>query len=427
MPEAELLKAVRNTVAIILAGGSGTRLKSLTRWHSKPAVPFGGKYKTIDFPLSNCVNSNFRKICILTQYKSHSLNTHIHKGWHFFRPELGEFVDLIPAQQRVTNNWYQGTADAVHQNMDILQQHNPEHIVILAGDHIYKMDYRRMLEHHLETHSEMTVGCIEVPLDDAKEFGVMAIDKNSMIQEFQEKPEQPSPMPGKPDTALASMGIYIFQAKFLYESLENDHRNTLSSHDFGKDIIPSSIGRHRISAYPFRNEKTGKPAYWRDVGTVDAYYEANIGLCDVTPELNLYDRDWPIWTYQEQLPPAKFVFNDNERRGMAVDSLISSGCVISGSQINHSVLFDNVRINSYCEISNSVIMSDAQIGRNSIIHNAIIDRDCIIPPNSAIGVNLKHDSEKYYVSPKGIVLVSPDMLNHHSPENLTPDSIVNVA
>ncbi len=402
--------AIKRTHAIILAGGSGTRLKSLTRWHAKPAVPFGGKFRTIDFPLSNCINSNIRKISILTQYKSHSLNTHIQKGWNFLRSELGEFIDLIPAQQRIKNSWYQGTADAVYQNLDILEHHNADYILVLAGDHIYKMDYLLMLDHHIQTGAEMTVGCIEVPLKDATELGVMSIDDQQWITEFCEKPANPKPMPGSPHLALASMGIYVFSRDFLYQKLREDADDIHSSHDFGKDIIPSSIGQHKISAFPFR-DKQGKPAYWRDVGTVDAYYEANIELCGVTPPLDLYDRNWPIWTYQEQKPPAKFVFDDDDRRGMAVDSLVSSGCIVSGSLVRHSLLFNDARVHSYCTIEDSLLLPGAEVGRHCKLKKVILDRGVKLPPHTRIGFNLEEDAKRYYVSNEGVVLVSREMID----------------
>ncbi|MBL4606902.1 MAG: glucose-1-phosphate adenylyltransferase, partial [Pseudomonadales bacterium] len=296
----------KSTLSLILAGGAGTRLKNLTRWHSKPAVPFGGKYRTIDFALSNCINSGLRKIHILTQYKSHSLNLHVQKGWNLLHPELGEFIDLLPAQQRVKNDWYSGTADAVFQNQDIIEAQDCKYVLILAGDHIYKMNYQSMLEAHIKSGAAMTVGCIKCPLEEAKQFGVMSIDENYRIQAFSEKPEKPSPLPNDNKRALASMGIYIFNKSFLIEQLRLDNQNTESSHDFGRDIIPNIIQRHRIMAFPFQ-DPNGDEAYWLDVGTVDAYYQANIDLLSVTPSLNLYDRSWPIWTYQEQLPPAKFV------------------------------------------------------------------------------------------------------------------------
>jgi glucose-1-phosphate adenylyltransferase len=305
-------RLTRDTIALILAGGRGSRLKHLTQWRAKPAVPFGGKFRIIDFPLSNCVNSGIRRIAVLTQYKSHSLIRHIQKGWNFLRAELGEFVELVPAQQRIATSWYTGTADAVFQNIDILRSHDPSYVLILAGDHIYKMDYGPMLAYHVESKADMTVGCIEVPLEQAKAFGVMSVDKNSLVLDFAEKPERPQPMPGKDDLALASMGIYIFNTQFLYEQLIKDADKTSSSHDFGKDIIPSVINKYRVHAYPFREADSGVQAYWRDVGTVDAFWQANIELIGVTPELNLYDDEWPIWTYQAQLPPAKFIFDGKE-------------------------------------------------------------------------------------------------------------------
>ena len=402
--------AIKNTLAIILAGGSGSRLKSLTQWHSKPAVPFGGKYKTIDFPLSNCINSDIRKISVLTQYKSHSLNKHMNQGWNFLRPELDEYIDVIPAQQRIKSSWYQGTADAVFQNMDIFKSHNPDYVLVLAGDHIYKMDYGLMVQHHVESKSDMTIGCIEVPIEEAKGFGVMSTDQNNWITAFQEKPARPAPTLHDPKLALASMGIYIFSAKFLYDILLKDSNNQNSSNDFGTDIIPLLIGHNKVSAYPFRDHETGESGYWRDVGTVDAYYEANMELCSITPKLNLYDSTWPIWTYQVQLPPAKFVFDDKERRGMAVDSLVSAGCVVSGSSIKRSLLFSNVRVNSYSTITDSVILNDTEIGRNCRIKNAIVDRGCVIPENTIIGYNHKQDAERFHVSDKGVVLVSAEMI-----------------
>lgn len=404
------LDAARKTHAIILAGGSGTRLKSLTRWHAKPAVPFGGKFKTIDFPLSNCLNSYIRKISILTQYKSHSLNTHIQNGWNFLRPELNEFLEVIPAQQRIRDSWYQGTADAVHQNLDIIDHHGADYVLILAGDHIYKMDYSLMIEHHIASGADMTVGCIEVPLREAVEFGVMAIDAHSRITAFQEKPRNPQAMPDNPELALASMGIYVINKQFLFQMLAEDALDADSDHDFGKNIIPNALHRFHLSAYPFRDPQTGKPAYWRDVGTVDAFYQANIELCAVTPELNLYDQDWPIWTYQEQVPPAKFVFDDDGRRGMAVDSLVSGGCIVSGSSVRRSLLFNNVRVHSYASVENSVILPGCDIGRYCRLRNVILDRHCQLPRYTEIGYNLEEDAKKYYVSPEGVVLVSPDML-----------------
>jgi glucose-1-phosphate adenylyltransferase len=399
-----------NTLAIILAGGSGTRLKSLTQWHSKPAIPFGGKFRTIDFPLSNCLNSDIRKICILTQYKSHSLNAHIQRGWSFLRPELGEYIDCIPAQQRIKDCWYQGTADAVYQNLDIIREQKPHYVVVLAGDHVYKMDYRGMILDHINKHADMTVACLEVSKAEATQFGVMTIDKHNLVTRFSEKPSNPETIPGNPDMSMASMGIYVFNTEFLYAQLAADSKNELSSHDFGKDIIPTCMGKAIISAFPFKDPHTGNQGYWRDVGTIDSYYEANMDLVKVTPQLNLYDADWPIWTYQEQLPPAKFIFNDENRRGMAVDSLVSGGCIISGALVERSLLSNKTRVNSFSHVSDSILLPDVEIGRNCIIQHCIIDQGCKIPSGTSIGVNRIHDAERFHLSPGGVVLVSKKML-----------------
>ncbi|MDX1693121.1 MAG: glucose-1-phosphate adenylyltransferase [Ketobacteraceae bacterium] len=402
---------IRDTFALILAGGSGSRLRSLTKWHAKPSIPFGGKFRTIDFPLSNCINSDIRRIGILTQYKSHSLNSHIQKGWSFLRPELGEFIDLIPAQQRVKDSWYQGTADAIFQNIDIIREVDPAFVLVLAGDHIYKMDYSLMIQHHIDTDADMTVGCIEVPLDEAREFGVMSIDTDCKIQKFSEKPANPDSLPNNPELALASMGIYVFSTEFLYNCLETDADISNSHHDFGKDIIPRSLrAGARIFAYPFRDPETSDPGYWRDVGTIDAYYEANMELLAVTPDLNLYDETWPIWTYQSQLPPAKFVFDDNDRRGIAIDSLVSGGCIVSGSVARRCLLSNNVRIHSYSQLQDSVILPNSSVGRHCRLKKVIIDQHCNIPEGMEIGYDHEKDAEHFYVSPKGVVLVSPDML-----------------
>lgn len=401
---------LKNTLALILAGGSGSRLQSLTRWHSKPAVPFGGKYRTIDFPLSNCINSGIRRISILTQYKSHSLNTHIQKGWNFLRPELGEFIDLLPAQQRMKDSWYLGTADAVYQNIDIIDNIHPEYVLILAGDHIYKMNYSLMIEHHIKTGADMTVGCIEVPPRDAREFGVMSVDEHNTVVRFTEKPRQPETIPGRGNVCLASMGIYVFSRDFLYQVLKRDDRDSNSQHDFGRNVIPYAVAHHKVSAYPFTDSENGGTAYWRDVGTVDSYYEANMELLAVTPPLNLYDQTWPIWTYQEQLPPAKFVFDDDDRRGMAVDSLISAGCIVSGSHVRHSLLSNNVRIHSYCDIDDTVILPNVEIGRHCKLRRVIIDRNCQLPAGTVIGYDGDADAKRFFVSSEGIVLVSPEML-----------------
>ncbi|KAA1189159.1 glucose-1-phosphate adenylyltransferase [Pseudohalioglobus sediminis] len=410
-------RITRNTLAMVLAGGRGSRLKQLTQWRAKPAVPFGGKFRIIDFPLSNCVNSGIRRVGILTQYKSHSLNQHIQRGWGFMRGELGEFVELVPAQQRMETSWYEGTADAIYQNIDIIRAHNPEYVLILAGDHIYKMDYGTMLAAHVESGADVTVGCIEVPLEEASAFGVMAIDEDGRIVEFAEKPAQPPAMPGQPDKALASMGIYVFSRDALIDELIRDANTDGSSRDFGNDIIPCIIKQRHVRAFPFRNTSTGGPAYWRDVGTVDAFWSANLELIGISPELNLYDRRWPIWTYQDQVPPAKFIFDDEGRRGMAVDSMIAGGCIVSGSSVRHSMLFSNVRIHSYCKVEDAVIFPDVEIGRNCHIRKAVIDKRCVIPPDTRIGLDPEEDARRFHVSEGGVVLVTPEMLGqrvHHA-------------
>lgn len=401
----------RNTIALILAGGRGSRLMQMTDSRAKPAVPFGGKFRIIDFPLSNCVNSGIRKIGVLTQYKADSLIRHIQQGWGFLRGEFGEYVDLMPAQQRLDcGSWYEGTADAIYQNIDILRSRNPEHILVLAGDHIYKMDYAEMLRDHLEQNADLTIGCIEVSLQEATAFGVMDVDANRKVKAFIEKPESPPLMPGRTNTALASMGIYIFNAEFLFEQLIKDATNPNSSRDFGKDIIPDVIHTHNVSAYPFLDLQSGEQSYWRDVGTIDAYWTANMELIGVNPNLNLYDNTWPIWTYQEQNPPAKFVFDDDDRRGQAVDSMVSGGCVISGAKVTHSLLFSNVRVNSFSVIKDSLLLPDVIIGRHCKITKAIIEKGCIIPEGTIIGENCEDDAKRFHVSHGGVVLVTPDML-----------------
>ena len=406
----------RNTLALIMAGGRGSRLMDLTSWRAKPAVPFGGKFRIIDFPLSNCVNSGIRRIGVLTQYKAHSLIQHIQRGWGMFRGEFGEFVELLPAQQRIEESWYVGTADSIYQNLDIIRIHNPKYVLILAGDHIYKMDYGAMLAAHLESKADITVGCVEVPTLMAKEYGVMGVDTESRILSFAEKPEDPATIPGRDDSSLCSMGIYVFNTDFLYEQLIRDHDTPGSSHDFGKDIIPASIDKYRVFAYPFRDVQSGEQSYWRDVGTVDAFWEANLELIGVTPQLNLYDKDWPIWTYQEQLPPAKFIFDEDERRGEAIDSLVSGGCIISGAKIRHSLLFSSVCVDEYSLIDSTVVLPEVIIGKNCQIAHAIIDRGCVIPDNTNIGIDQEEDKKRYFISPNGIVLVTPEMLGqsfHH--------------
>ena len=400
----------RNTLALIMAGGRGARLKHLTTWRAKPAVPFGGKFRIIDFPLSNCINSGIRRIGVLTQYKAHSLILHIQRGWGHLRGEFGEFVELLPAQQRIEESWYAGTADSIYQNLDIIRSHSPDYVLVLAGDHIYKMDYGAMLAEHAENKADVTIGCIEVATEDASAFGVMGVDEEFRVHSFVEKPEKPEPMPGKSDESLCSMGIYIFNTDLLFELLVRDADTQGSNRDFGKDVIPYAIEKYRAFAYPFRDASSGIQSYWRDVGTIDAFWEANLELIGVTPELNLYDDEWPIWTSQEQLPPAKFIFDDDKRRGMAVDSMVSGGCIISGAHVRHSLLFSNVSVHSYSKIDSSVILPNVTIGRNCRISNAVIDKDCEIPDGTEIGLNEEDDKNRFHISAKGVVLVTPDML-----------------
>lgn len=409
-------RLTRDTLALILAGGRGSRLANLTEWRAKPAVPFGGKFRIIDFPLSNCINSGIRRIGVITQYKAHSLIRHIQQGWGFLRGEFGEYVELLPAQQRVDASWYAGTADAVYQNLDIIRLHDPEYVLILAGDHIYKMDYGSMIAYHVEHGADMTVGCMEVPLDDARAFGVMSVDTASKVIKFTEKPQNPEPLPDRAGMALASMGIYIFNTKFLYEQLIKDADKKDSSHDFGKDIIPAIIEKYRVLAYPFRDVQNNVQAYWRDVGTVDAFWQANMELIGITPDLNLYDEEWPIWTYQEQLPPAKFIFDDEERRGMAVDSMVSGGCIISGATVRHSLLFSNVHVHSYSTVKDCVVLPSVEIGENCHLTKVIVDKGCRLPAGTVIGADLNEDAKRYHVTPNGVVLVTPEMLGleiHH--------------
>ena len=399
----------RRTLVLILAGGEGSRLKGLTKWRAKPAVPFGGKYRIIDFALSNCINSGLRRIGVLTQYKSHSLIRHLQRAWGFLRAEIGEFVEILPAQQRMSKDWYLGTADAIYQNIDIMRRHSPEYVIVLGGDHIYAMDYSKMLMTHVRAGSDLTVGCIEVPTEEARDFGVMSINEDMNITKFTEKPENPESMPGKPGTALASMGIYIFSTSFLYNALIADADDPDSSHDFGKNIIPKAIETSKAAAFPFRDESESI-AYWRDVGTLDSYWKTNMELCAVDPELNLYDRDWPIWTYQTQHPPAKFIFDDEGRRGEAIDSLVSGGCIISGARVKRSVIFFASRIDSHSTIKDSVILPKVAIGQRCRIQNAIIDKGCYIADGTIIGEDPEEDAKRFYVTENGIILVTPEML-----------------
>ena len=400
----------RKSVALVLAGGEGSRLMDLTAWRAKPAVPIGGKYRIVDFALSNCVNSGIRRIGVLTQYKSHSLIRHLQRAWGFMRAEIGEFVEILPAQQRThKKEWYQGTADALYQNIDIVQRHHPEYVVVLGGDHVYTMDYSEMLLYHVQTGADFTVGSIEVPRAEASAFGVMSVDENMRITRFTEKPEHPETVPGKPDTALVSMGIYIFSKDFLYKALVDDAGKIQSSHDFGKDVIPENIAEARAMAFPFRTQ-SGAPGYWRDVGTVFSYWQTNMELCAIDPELNLYNRDWPIWTYQPQYPPAKFIFDDEGRRGEAIDSLISAGCIISGARLKRSVVFFATKIESYSLVKDSVVLPKVNIGKHCRITRAIIDKGCVIPDGTVIGEDRAEDAKRFHVTPEGIVLVTPAML-----------------
>ncbi len=408
----KITELTRTTLALVLAGGEGSRLKDLTQWRAKPAVPFGGKYRIIDFALSNCVNSDIRRIGILTQYKSHSLIRHIQRAWSFMRYEVGEFVELLPAQQRLGKQWYQGTANALYQNLDIIRCHNPKYVLVLGGDHIYAMDYRPMIEAHAQSGADVTVGCVEVPRLEATGFGVMSVDDSMRITRFTEKPQQPEAIPDKPDKALASMGIYIFSPEFLFEKLIKDNDDPLSSKDFGKDIIPSIIADNHVQAYPFVDEN-GEPSYWRDVGTIESYWSANMDLCSIQPELNLYNDDWPIWTYQAQMPPAKFAFDDEGRRGEAIDSMVSSGCILSGARVKRSVVFSGCLVRSYSSIKDSVILPHVEIGRNCRITKAVIDKSCVVPPHTVIGENRVDDEQRFCVDDHGIVLVTPDMLGQH--------------
>jgi glucose-1-phosphate adenylyltransferase len=404
----------KNTYAMILAGGRGSRLHQLTDWRAKPAVPFGGKFRIIDFVLSNCVNSGIRRIGVATQYKSHSLLQHIQRGWSFLNGKFGEFIDVLPAQQWMQESWYAGTADAVFQNLDILRNTDPDFVLILAGDHVYKMDYGKLLAYHSEKNADMTVACIEVPVEDAKGFGVMGVDQEGRVVTFTEKPANPPSMPGKPDTSLASMGIYVFNTKFLCEQLTRDADDPRSSHDFGKDVIPHLMSAgYRVFAQSFEDScvrDEGGNSYWRDVGTIDSYWEGNMELTKVIPDLNMYDNEWPIWTHQEQLPPAKFVFDEDERRGMAVDSLVSGGCIISGASVARSLLYSNVKVHSFTTLEDSVLLPNVEVGRHAKIRRAVIDKNCILPDGLVVGYDAKEDAKRFHVSEKGITLITPEML-----------------
>ncbi len=405
-------RLTRNTLALILAGGQGSRLRELTSWRAKPALYFGGKFRIIDFPLSNCVNSGIRRMGVLTQYKAHSLIRHLVQGWSWLQSSQQEFVDILPASQRVGGEWYRGTADAVYQNLDIIRTHAPNYVLILAGDHVYKMDYGHFLAAHDEFDADMTVSCVEVPLAEAAgALGVMKVDETGRVLEFQEKPENPAPLPNNPDLCLASMGNYIFNTEFLYEQCIKDADTPDTQHDFGRNVIPRIIKDYRVYAYPFRDPDSGKQAYWRDVGTLDAYWEANMELVSVTPQLNMYDMDWPIYTAQLQSPPAKFVFDEHDRRGEAIQSMVSGGCVVSGANVRGSLLFSRTSVHSYSRVADSVILPDVDIGEGCDIRRAIIDRGTILPSGTQVGVDHDEDRERgFRVTDNGVTLVTPDML-----------------
>jgi glucose-1-phosphate adenylyltransferase len=403
---------MRDVLTVILAGGKGTRLEPLTRDRAKPAVPFGGVYRIIDFTLSNCLNSDLRKILVLTQYKARSLDRHIRQGWSFLSPELNEFVDVLPPQQRIDENWYKGTADALYQNIYSMEQVDAKYVLILAGDHIYKMNYAHMIESHIQRRADITIGCIPIPLSESRQFGVMNVDEQQRVQSFEEKPATAKPMPGDSKHFLGSMGIYVFSARVMYELLCEDAARPDSAHDFGKNIIPMMIENGmRVDAYPFR-DLNGKPTpYWRDVGTLDAYYQANMDLVEIDPVLNLYDSDWPIHTWMQPLPPPKFVFNSEgpagiARRGEALDSMVCPGCIISGGSVRRSILSPQVRVNSFAVVEDSILLDRVDVGRHTRIRRAIVDKDVKIPPGVRIGYDLEADRRRgFTITESGIVVI----------------------
>jgi len=402
--------------AVVLAGGRGARLQQLTDWRSKPAVPFAGQLKIIDFALSNCVNSGIRRVCVLTQYKAQSLIRHITRGWGFLDASLGEFIDVVPAQQQTGENWYCGTADAVYQNLDMLRETGARHLVVLAGDHVYKMDYSRLLADHAQCGCDATVACIEVPLAQASAFGVVQVDAGGRVIAFDEKPARPVPMPGRPGVALASMGIYAFNAACLFAELARDAADPGSTHDFGHDLLPRLVRQGRVQAHDFAdscvNMIEDRP-YWRDVGTLDAYWEANMDLTRPLPELNLYDDVWPIRSMQHQLPPAKFVFDDDGRRGMAVDALVASGCIVSGAVVRRSLLFSKVRIGDGSLVEDALVLPNVVVGRHTVLKRVIIDKHCVLPDGIRIGLQPAEDRARFTVTEQGVTLVTPEMLGQH--------------
>jgi len=388
----------------ILAGGKGERLYPLTKDRTKPAVPFGGIYRIIDFPLSNAINSGLRKIYIFTQYKSLSLQRHIREGWNIFSRELGEFIDMVPAQKRIGEEWYQGTADAVFQNINILEDERPSYILILSGDQVYKMDYKKLIQQHIDTKADLTISVFEVPRQEAHRFGVVKVQDSKVI-EFKEKPSEPMADPKNPDVSLISMGIYVFNLDILIKKIVEDAKKTDSTHDFGKDIIPTMVSQEKVFAFRFIDENKKDTKYWRDIGTIDSYWESNMDLVNLEPLLNIYDRLWPIRTFQKQYPPAKTVFSLEERKASVTDSMLAGGCIISGGKVVHSVLSANVRVNSYCEIVDSILFENVNVGRYSKVRKAIIDKNVYIPPKTEIGYNLDSDRKRFYISENGVVVI----------------------
>ncbi|MDN5568744.1 MAG: glucose-1-phosphate adenylyltransferase [Paracoccus sp. (in: a-proteobacteria)] len=415
---AENKRLTRRAMAFVLAGGRGSRLQELTDRRVKPAVYFGGKTRIVDFALSNAMNSGIRKIAVATQYKAHSLIRHCQRGWNFFRAERNEFLDILPASQRTAEqHWYQGTADAVTQNIDIVDDYDVDYIIILAGDHIYKMDYEVMLREHVESGADVTVGCLTVPRQEASAFGVMDVDDKGRIISFLEKPKDPPAMPGHPDKALASMGIYVFNWAFLRDLLLSDAEDPNSSHDFGTDLIPGIVKNGKAMAHRFDVScvrDAGAPAYWKDVGTVDAFWQANIDLTDFTPELNLWDNDWPIWTYSESKPPAKFIHDEKDRRGVAISSMVSGGCIVSGTEIRNSLLFTEVHTNSYAVLDHAVVLPYVTVERHARLRNVVIDRGVIIPEGLVVGEDPMDDAKWFRVSEKGVTLITQDMLDRRA-------------
>jgi glucose-1-phosphate adenylyltransferase len=406
------------TLACVMAGGRGERLRDLTLHRCKPATPFGGKFRIIDFVLSNCVNSGIRQIYLMTQYKGQSLIQHVQRGWSYLRGEFGEFIDVVPAQQQVGPVWYRGTADCIYQNLELIRALRPKHVLVLAGDHIYKMDYGPMVAYHVEKGADITVGVVETPREKARDFGVLSVTEWNRVTKFTEKPREPDSIPGRPDVSLVSMGIYIFNARLLEKLLIADAADEKSQHDFGRNVIPAAIDLLHVVAYPFTDVKTRAQNYWRDVGTVDAYYDANIELVHVAPELNLYDEEWPIWTYQLHQPPAKFVLDEDGRRGIAVNSMVSGGCIISGAAVNQSLLFSNVRIEERSTIFRSVILPNAKVGARCTVNHAVLDEGCEIPDGMRIGVDRAEDQARFHVTENGVVLVTPDMLARLTPRGI---------